>query len=220
MSDHPPPVSGDLHDERTEYRRAELHRADLNADPLELFSMWMQDAQNLDIIDATAMTLATATSAGIPSARIVLLKQFDEQGFCWYTGYESRKGNELNDNPNAALLFYWAKLERQVRIEGQVHKVSAEQSDRYFESRPEGSQYSAASSPQSQVVPNQQWLADRITSMKASKSVEALDRPDNWGGYRLAPTTYEFWQGRPSRSHDRFRYIKTDSGWTIDRLAP
>ncbi len=211
---------GDLHAQRTEYKRSELHRADLQPNPLDMFTHWLQDAQNSGITDATAMTLATATPSGIPSARIVLLKQFDEEGFCWYTGYESRKGQELADNPNAAILFYWPELERQIRIEGSVEKVSVEQSDRYFKSRPQGSQYSAASSPQSQVVPDQAWLASRIAELKQAHPVDELARPANWGGYRLLPAAFEFWQGRPSRSHDRFRYSRNENQWIIDRLAP
>ncbi|MEM7255971.1 MAG: pyridoxamine 5'-phosphate oxidase [Pseudomonadota bacterium] len=220
MNDNTTSTSGDLHAERTEYRRAELHRADINSSPLEMFTLWLQDAQNSDIIDATAMTLATATATGMPSARIVLLKQYDDNGFCWYTGYESRKGQELADNPQASLLFFWSSLERQIRIEGTVEKVSAEQSDQYFKSRPEGSQYSAASSPQSQPVPSQDWLLKRIAQLKESHPPATLQRPDNWGGYRLRPRAFEFWQGRPSRSHDRFRYTRQDSTWQIDRLAP
>jgi len=220
MNDNVPPTSGDLHAERTEYRRAELHRAELSDNPLEMFSQWLGDAQNAGIIDATAMTLATATDAGMPSARVVLLKQYDEEGFCWYTGYESRKGNELAANPNAALLFYWAAHERQIRIEGQVQQVSAEQSDQYFKTRPEGSQYSAASSPQSQVVESQSWLAAQVASLKEAVPLAELKRPDNWGGYRLHPHAFEFWQGRPSRSHDRFRYTRGTEGWAINRLAP
>lgn len=220
MNDNPTPTSGDLHAERTEYRRAELHRADLNNNPLQMFTQWLQDAQSDGIIDATAMTLATATSTGVPSARIVLLKQYDNDGFCWYTGYDSRKGQDLADNPNAALLFFWPTLERQIRIEGSVEKVSAEQSDQYFKSRPEGSQYSAASSPQSQPVPSQQWLSERIAQLRESQSPESLQRPPNWGGYRLRPQAFEFWQGRPSRSHDRFLYTLQADEWAIDRLAP
>lgn len=221
MSNNSSSTDGDLHNKRTEYRRAELHRAGLNNDPLEMFSRWLEEAESAGIIDATAMTLATATAKGVPSARIVLLKQYDENGFCWYTGYESRKGGELADNPNAALLFYWPALERQVRIEGKVQRVSAEQSDRYFKSRPEGSRYSAASSPQSQVVESHRWLAERIESLKTTTPPEQLARPDTWGGYQLHAVAYEFWQGRPSRTHDRFRYTANDDNtWNIDRLAP
>ncbi len=220
MTDKPSDVGADLHAHRTEYQRAELHRAELNANPLVMFSQWLTQAQDSGMRDATAMTLATVSNTEAPSARIVLLKQFDSDGFCWYTGYESRKGEELLHNPQAALLFYWPALERQIRIEGRVEKVSAQQSDQYFKSRPTGSQYSAASSPQSRVVNSQAWLAEQIAALQNSTAPEDLKRPSNWGGYRLQPHTYEFWQGRPSRSHDRFRYQRADNGWQIDRLAP
>ncbi len=220
MSDNQSDIAGDLHSHRTEYQQAELQRDALQDNPLKMFSQWMQQAQDTGMTDATAMTLATASTSGSPSARIVLLKQFDDNGFCWYTGYESRKGQELAENPRAALLFFWPSLERQIRIEGTVARVSAQQSDTYFKSRPEGSQYSAAASPQSKVVESQAWLAGQISTLKATTPSEQLARPENWGGYRLQPQVYEFWQGRPSRSHDRFRYQRTSSGWQIDRLAP
>lgn len=215
------PTAGNLHADRTDYQQGELHRADLPADPLLMFAEWMQTARDRKLIDATAMTLATATKRGIPSARIVLLKQYGEEGFYWYTGYESRKGAELSENPNAALLFYWRELERQVRLEGVVEKLSPELSNDYFNSRPDGSKYSAVVSPQSRVIPNQAWLSERKQKLAAEQSAEQLQKPENWGGYRLVPTAIEFWQGRPSRSHDRFRYtVTSDQQWQIDRLAP
>ena len=146
MTDKPSDIGADLHAHRTEYQRAELQRAELDANPLSMFSQWLEQAQNSGMLDATAMTLATSTTTGMPSARIVLLKQFDSDGFCWYTGYESRKGKELAENPHAALLFYWSALERQIRIEGKVEKVTPQQSDQDFKSRPPGSQFSAATS--------------------------------------------------------------------------
>ena len=216
-----PANNGDLHAERTDYQQAELSRSQMPGSPLTMFSQWMQTARASDLIDATAMTLATSTQDGLPSARIVLLKQFSEAGFCWYTNYESRKGNELAQNPNAALLFYWRELERQVRIEGTVEKMSAEDSAAYFNSRPEGSKYSAVVSPQSQVVPNQAWLADRKKQLAQEQTPDQLERPEFWGGYQLIPHSFEFWQGRPSRSHDRFRYLLNgDHQWQLDRLAP
>jgi pyridoxamine 5'-phosphate oxidase len=220
MTDKQSDIGADLHGHRTEYRKAELQRSALQDNPLQMFSQWLQDAQDTGMKDATAMTLATANPNGAPSARIVLLKQFDDSGFCWYTGYESRKGHELAQNPQAALLFFWPALERQVRLEGTVDRVPAAQSDAYFKSRPKGSRYSAAASPQSQVVESQAWLASQITALKASTPADQLERPEQWGGYRLQPKVYEFWQGRPSRSHDRFRYQRINNGWQIDRLAP
>ncbi len=214
-------AEGDLHADRTDYQQSELHRADLSSDPLLMFADWMQSARDSKLIDATAMTLATATKSGIPSARIVLLKHYGEAGFYWYTGYDSRKGAELAENPNAALLFYWRELERQIRIEGTVKKLTAEQSTEYFNSRPDGSKYSAVVSPQSQVIPNQAWLSHRKQKLATEQTADQLQRPENWGGYRLMPTAIEFWQGRPSRSHDRFRYTLTaEQQWQIDRLAP
>ena len=213
--------SGDLHDERKDYTLGELNRKSLLEDPLQLFGEWMDTARQANIIDATAMTLATVDKSGAPSARIVLLKQFTENGFYWYTSYDSRKGQELESNPKAALLFYWRELERQVRIEGTVGKATEKESDDYFLQRPTGSQFSAAASPQSQVIENQQWLTDRTNTLQQQYKDKPLPRPANWGGYCLQPLSYEFWQGRPSRQHDRFRFTREDTNrWTIARLAP
>ncbi len=214
-------TDGDLHDERTDYQRDQLNRRDLQANPFQMFSNWMQNALDRKLIDATAMSLATTTASGLPSVRIVLLKQYDESGLCWYTSYDSRKGRELLENPRAALLFYWRELERQIRIEGTVEKTSAEQSGDYFDSRPAGSKFSAAASPQSQVVPDQHWLMTEKQKLEEKYNAETLQRPENWGGYRLKPHSFEFWQGRPSRLHDRFRYtLNAEQSWSIDRLAP
>ena len=216
-----PANKGDLHAVRNDYQQAELTRSQMPDNPFTMFSQWMQTARDSGLIDATAMTLATSTPDGLPSARIVLLKQFGEAGFCWYTNYESRKGNELAKNPNAALLFYWRELERQVRIEGTVEKMPAEDSTAYFNSRPDGSKYSAVVSPQSQAVPDQAWLADRKKQLAQEQTPDQLERPEFWGGYQLTPCTFEFWQGRPSRSHDRFQYIfNEDNQWDLQRLAP
>ncbi len=220
--------SGDLRDDRKDYKLDELTRQDLTDNPLSMFSDWMDTARKADIIDATAMTLATVDANGAPSARIVLLKQFNETGFYWYTNYESRKGLELSVNPKAALVFYWRELERQVRIEGTVSKASAATSDEYFLKRPPGSRFSAAASPQSQIIENQQWLTERTQQLQNTFDETTLVRPKNWGGYVLEPAVYEFWQGRPSRQHDRFRFTRQANkdksneryNWQIDRLAP
>lgn len=213
--------SGDLQDDRKDYSRSELHRHSLKNNPLSMFSDWMTQARDAQITDATAMTLATVGANGMPSARIVLLKQFSEDGFYWYTNYHSRKGSELENNPNAALVFFWRELERQIRIEGTVTRATAAESDDYFNKRPIESRFSAAASPQSQVIENQQWLTEHTNKLREKYTEETLTRPDNWGGYKLQPSTYEFWQGRPSRQHDRFRYTKNKSnGWQTDRLAP
>jgi len=213
--------AGNLHNERKDYVRGQLQRDTLIENPLAMFGEWMQNAIDASIVDATAMTLATVGQNQMPSARIVLLKKYSDDGFYWYTNYESRKGQELADNPNAALLFFWRELERQVRIEGLVSKISAPESDEYFNSRPVGSRFSAAASPQSQVIENQQWLSARTQTLQDQHKDNNLPRPITWGGYKLEPTVYEFWQGRPSRQHDRFRYKKDSANsWLIDRLAP
>lgn len=213
-------TNNDLHDERKDYKLNELTRDGLTDNPLNMFNDWMDTARKADIIDATAMTLATVSADGAPSARIVLLKQVNEAGFYWYTNYHSRKGRELSGNPNAALVFYWRELERQVRIEGKVSPASAAESDEYFNKRPAGSRYSAAASPQSEIIENQQWLTDRTQELQNNYDENTLKRPQHWGGYVLEPAVYEFWQGRPSRQHDRFRFTRDKTNWKIDRLAP
>ncbi|OED39793.1 pyridoxamine 5'-phosphate oxidase [Chromatiales bacterium (ex Bugula neritina AB1)] len=214
-------AAGDLHDERSDYQCDELNRSDMHQNPFTMFGNWLQNALDSNIRDATAMSLATASANGSPSVRIVLLKQYDESGLCWYTSYDSRKGRELASNPKAALLLYWRELERQIRIEGHVEKTSDQQSINYFNSRPAGSKFSAAASPQSDVVPNQSWLVNKTRALQLKFTEESITRPANWGGYRLKPEVFEFWQGRPSRLHDRFRYsLATTGEWTMDRLAP
>ena len=213
--------SGDLQDDRKDYTQSELHRDSLKSDPLSMFNDWMTQARDAQIIDATAMTLATIGANGMPSARIVLLKQFGENGFYWYTNYQSRKGTEIAHNPNAALVFFWREMERQIRIEGTVSKATSAESDAYFNKRPIESRFSATASPQSQVIESQQWLTEHTNKLREKYSEETLVRPDNWGGYKLQPSVYEFWQGRPSRQHDRFRYTRNESNkWQTDRLAP
>ena len=208
-------------DLRREYARAGLEEADLDPDPIRQFAAWFGEAQAAGVPEPTAMTLATATADGQPSARIVLLKGLDERGFVFYTNYESRKGRELAENPRAALTFYWPALERQVRIAGTVARVSREESRAYFDSRPLGSRLGAALSRQSQPVADRAVLEAEFARLQAEHVDGNVPLPDFWGGYRVAPVSIEFWQGRQSRLHDRLRYARrADGGWTVERLSP
>lgn len=209
----------DLNALRQEYMRAGLHESDLAPDPFAQFGNWFDEALRSGIALPNAMTLATATRAGHPSARTVLLKGFDASGFVFYTHYRSRKGREIEENPQAMLLFRWGELERQVGIEGRVAKVSAEESDGYFVTRPLGSRLSAIISPQSEPVVSREVL--EIALEEASKRWRnEPPRPPHWGGYRLVPERFEFWQGRKDRLHDRLCYRKAEGAWKIERLAP
>jgi pyridoxamine 5'-phosphate oxidase len=200
---------------------APLLESDAHADPIEQFRAWYETALNGDCAEPTAMTLATATPDGKPSARVVLLKHYDQRGFVFFTNYESRKGTELAQNPRAALLFYWDSLRRQVRIEGRVELVSPADSDKYFASRSYESQLSAWASPQSQAVPSRQYLLDRCKQLGDEYRPGAVPRPPHWGGYRLVPDTIEFWQGGEGRLHDRLCYVRTaTAAWRLERLAP
>lgn len=217
METMPPDLTG----LRNEYAAHGLRRADLHSAPLEQFGAWFAAALAANIRDVNAMTLATAGADGKPSARIVLLKGFDERGFAFFTNYESEKGRHLEANPFAALVFYWVELERQVRISGAVEKTSREDSAAYFHSRPIGSRLGAWASKQSEVVDARQVLDARLMEMTERYEKGDVPLPPHWGGYRLKPETYEFWQGRPNRLHDRFRYSRQANGtWLIDRLAP
>jgi pyridoxamine 5'-phosphate oxidase len=204
---------------RQDYMRAGLHEKDLDADPFSQFGSWFDQALRSGIALPNAMTLATATTTGRPSARTVLLKGFDARGFVFYSHYRSRKGRELEKNPRAMLLFRWEELERQVGIEGLVRQVSAAESDQYFASRPLGSRLSAIISPQSEVVASREALEARLEEA-AKRWRDAPPRPVAWGGYRLAPERFEFWQGRKDRLHDRLCYRKAAGSWKIERLAP
>ncbi len=206
-------------DLRAEYMRGELDEAHADADPIVQFSHWWDEANAAEVREANAMTLATADASGTPSARTVLLKGFDATGFVFFTNYESRKGNELSANPHAALLFFWRELERQVRINGAVTRVSEHESDEYFRSRPLASRIGAWASPQSQPIANRGWLMARAAEM-ALRHAAAPRRPPYWGGYRVSPSAIEFWQGRPSRLHDRLLYRKAANDWNRVRLAP
>jgi len=204
---------------RQEYMRAGLHEKDLAPDPFAQFGNWFDEALQSGIALPNAMTLATATKKGRPSARAVLLKGFDAHGFVFYTHYGSRKGRELEQNPQAMLLFCWEELERQVGIEGRVEQVSAAESDRYFASRPLGARLSAIVSPQSETVAGREDLETRLEEA-AKRWRDAPPRPLHWGGYRLAPDRFEFWQGRRDRLHDRLCYRRSGGAWKIERLAP
>jgi pyridoxamine 5'-phosphate oxidase len=205
---------------RREYAREGLAEADVDADPVVQFGRWFEQAEQGGLLEPHAMTLATATPDGRPSARMVLLRGFDQRGFCFYTNYQSRKGDELAANPRAALVFWWDKLERQVRIEGRVERTSRAESEAYFSSRPPGSQLSAAASPQSRVIDGRATLERRVTELATGQRDGRVPLPEFWGGYRLAHEVVEFWQGRPNRLHDRLRYRRAGSGWKLERLAP
>lgn len=205
-------------DLRIDYGRDSLDIKDLAADPIQQFAVWFAQAQ-ANVTEPNAMTLATADASGTPSARIVLLKGFDERGFCFFTNYESRKGRELDANPQAALCIYWQPLERQVRVEGSVERVSREESEAYFRTRPVSAQVGAWASKQSSVIPSRQELEQRDAELTRQFG-EHVPLPDFWGGYRVVPKAVEFWQGRPSRLHDRFRYTREGNAWKIGRLSP
>lgn len=206
-------------DLRIEYKRGELDEAHSDADPITQFSRWWDETNAAQVREANAMTLATADADGKPSARTVLLKGFDADGFVFFTNYESRKGAELACNPRAALLFFWPELERQVRIEGDASRTGEQESDEYFRSRPLTSRIGAWASPQSQPITSKGWLMARVAQMGLQHAT-APRRPPYWGGYRVAPIAIEFWQGRPSRLHDRLLYTKIETGWQRVRLAP
>lgn len=210
----------DVSDLRRDYSLAGLSEADLDADPVAQFRSWLATAVAEDPLDPTAMVLATADSEGRPSARVVLLKGVDERGFVFYTNYLSRKGRELDENPRAALVFFWPALDRQVRVEGTVERTSREESAAYFTSRPLGSRLGAWASQQSEVIAGREELEERLRQLEARFAGE-VPVPEFWGGYRLRPDLVELWQGRPSRLHDRFRYTRlAEGGWRIERLSP
>jgi len=189
-------------------------------DPLARFESWFEEARGAEGLNAEALAVATATPAGVPSARMVLLKGFDEDGFVFFTNYSSRKGGELERNPRAALLFHWPVLARQVRVEGPVSRVTREESEAYARSRPRQSQLSALASPQSRPVPDREWLERRVEELEREHPGVELPVREDWGGYRVEPEAWEFWQHRDNRLHDRHRYERTADGWRVERLAP
>lgn len=210
-----------LADLRNDYGRLKLDERDLDPDPIRQFERWFGEALAADIGEANAMTLATAAPDGRPSARIVLLRGCDPRGFSFFTNHDSRKGRELDSNPRAALVFYWRELERQVRVEGSIVRIAADESDAYFRSRPLASRIGAWASDQSEVVASRESLEARFREIESKFQDEEVPRPVNWGGYRLVPESIEFWQGRPNRLHDRLRYrIGADEAWVIERLNP
>jgi pyridoxamine 5'-phosphate oxidase len=208
-------------DIRKEYAKKKLTEKKANPDPFKQFEKWWKQVIAAQLPEANAMTLATASADGMPSARIVLLKDFSEKGFVFYTNYESFKGKQLGENPKACLVFFWKELERQVRITGLVEKIDPASSEEYFHSRPADSQVGAAASPQSQVIQSREWLDEQYKQLKKEFRDKLVPRPQNWGGYIVKPVIFEFWQGRPGRLHDRLQYTLLEDGcWKLERLAP
>ena len=213
-------MARDIAELRKEYTRAGLSESDVSPNPVEQFRRWFDEALAADLHEPNAMTVATATPDGAPSVRVVLLKGFDGRGFVFYTNYEGRKGRELEENPRAALLFYWGELERQVRIEGTASRTGEEESDAYYASRPRGSRLGALASRQSSMIGSREQLEGRLASLEREYEGRDVPRPPYWGGYRVEPESFEFWQGRENRLHDRLAYRRDHGAWKIQRLQP
>ncbi len=208
-------------DIRQDYMLASLSEHEVEKDPMAQFERWWAEALNSEITEVNAMTLATASADGVPSARIVLLKGFDKDGFIFFSNYNSYKGKDLEDNPRACLVFFWKELERQIRITGVVKKLDEAANDEYYYSRPQGSQLGAIASPQSQVIDNREWLENKVAEVAKEYSDKKIIRPPHWGGYIVQPVSVEYWQGRSSRLHDRIQYSLMEGGeWMVQRLAP
>jgi pyridoxamine 5'-phosphate oxidase len=207
-------------DLRREYARARLDEATVDPNPVAEFGRWFDEALKAKVLEANAMTLATVGRDGVPSARIVLLKGIDERGFVFFTDYRSRKGEELKHNPQAALVFYWPELERQVRVTGRTETISREDSEAYFRTRPRGSRIGAWASHQSRVIPDRELLEKQVAEAERKYPGDEVPLPPYWGGLRLTPDAIEFWQGRESRLHDRIRYVRDGGEWRIERLSP
>ena len=206
---------------RREYSHKSLSESEILQDPIQQFEQWWKQVLATEVIEPNAMTLATASSDGFPSARVVLLKGFDKTGFSFYTNYNSYKAKQLEENPKACLVFFWKELERQVRVIGLVEKLDTLDNDEYFNSRPEGSRIGAWTSPQSEVIKSRDWLDDRYQQLVKEMGGKEIKRPSHWGGYIVKPVIIEFWQGRPSRLHDRIQYTLQENGnWKVERLAP
>lgn len=213
-------MKADLAAIRTEYRKKSLNKQDVMTHPVDQFELWFNEAINADIIEPTAMSVATVDKSGRPSARIVLLKGIKDKTFLFYTNYKSQKGQELENQPFAALNFFWPELERQVRIEGRVEMLSEKESETYFSTRPKGSKIGAWASPQSEVIESRGMLENNINKLITKYPGNEVPKPPQWGGYRVIPDRMEFWQGRESRLHDRIVYCLTNNRWEIKRLAP
>ena len=214
-------MNRNIADIRRDYSHKSLSEKEVDSSPIRQFDSWWNEAVSSKIDEVNAMTLATASIDALPSARIVLLKEFNDQGFVFFTNYESFKAQQMAENPKACLVFFWKELERQVRITGLIQKIAAQQSDEYFHSRPESSRIGAWASPQSRVIENRHWLDEKFNELVIEMEGTDIQRPPHWGGYIVKPVVIEFWQGRPSRLHDRIQYtLEETGGWKIERLAP